>query len=157
MPKPPSTDAPIGPLELERKQGFRDTAVEGGLGPLLARWASSQTSQPHAPDLLNRLVELAALAEQYGALDVAGRTQVVESALALAREVKQPRKPAPTSPLLWATPVGFLKGVGPKRAEKLAELGLRTVGDLLSHYPLRHEDRRSPAAVRDLQHRERAT
>lgn len=36
----------------------------------------------------------------------------------------------------------FLKGVGPTRAEALRkELGLATVGDLLSHYPFRYIDR----------------
>ncbi len=34
-----------------------------------------------------------------------------------------------------------LKGVGPKTAEKLAELGLRRVVDVLFHLPLRYEDR----------------
>jgi ATP-dependent DNA helicase RecG len=36
----------------------------------------------------------------------------------------------------------YLKGVGPSRAELLAQhLGIVTIGDLLSHYPLRYEDR----------------
>ncbi len=40
------------------------------------------------------------------------------------------------------TPIGYLKGVGPQRAEALQkELGIFTVGDLLSHYPFRYEDR----------------
>lgn len=40
------------------------------------------------------------------------------------------------------TPVEFLKGVGPQRAEALKlELDIHTIGDLLSHYPTRHEDR----------------
>jgi ATP-dependent DNA helicase RecG len=36
--------------------------------------------------------------------------------------------------------VKFLKGVGPKRAEALARLGVRTVGDLLYHAPHRYLD-----------------
>ncbi len=40
------------------------------------------------------------------------------------------------------TPIEFLKGVGPQRAELLrSELGVRTVGDLVRHYPFRHIDR----------------
>ncbi len=38
-------------------------------------------------------------------------------------------------------PITVLKGVGPKLAEKLARLGLRTVQDVLFHLPLRYEDR----------------
>jgi len=38
-------------------------------------------------------------------------------------------------------PVTVLKGVGPKLAEKLAKIGIRTVTDLLFHLPLRYQDR----------------
>jgi len=41
-----------------------------------------------------------------------------------------------------ATPLQFLKGVGPKRAAQLETLGLKTVEDLLYHLPFRYEDRR---------------
>jgi len=37
-------------------------------------------------------------------------------------------------------PVKFLKGIGPKRAEALQRLGIRTAGDLLYHVPHRYLD-----------------
>ncbi len=43
-------------------------------------------------------------------------------------------------PLELTTPVKYLKGVGPKRAEALARLGVRTAGDLLYHAPHRYLD-----------------
>lgn len=36
--------------------------------------------------------------------------------------------------------VSILPGVGPKRAQNLAELGILTIEDLLSYYPFRYED-----------------
>jgi ATP-dependent DNA helicase RecG len=44
--------------------------------------------------------------------------------------------PSPAPPLLTT-----LKGVGPKLAERLHRLGLRTVEDVLLHLPLRYQDR----------------
>ncbi|MGE3956118.1 MAG: ATP-dependent DNA helicase RecG [Vicinamibacterales bacterium] len=40
-----------------------------------------------------------------------------------------------------ATPLQFLKGVGPRRAADLARVGLHTVEDLVFRFPLRYEDR----------------
>ena len=48
------------------------------------------------------------------------------------------------------TELRYLKGVGPRRAEKLVESGLETVEDLLYVLPFRYEDRRSFARVGDL-------
>src|SRR5947207_5915839 len=42
--------------------------------------------------------------------------------------------------LTLTSPVKFLKGVGPKRAEALQRLGIRTMGDLLYHVPHRYLD-----------------
>ena len=40
------------------------------------------------------------------------------------------------------TPIEYLKGVGPQKAELLQkELTIFTFGDLLQHYPFRYEDR----------------
>jgi len=49
------------------------------------------------------------------------------------------------------TPIEFLKGVGPQRAELLrAELGIGTFGELLHHFPFRFIDRSRFHRVRDL-------
>ncbi len=48
--------------------------------------------------------------------------------------------------------VEFLKGVGPQRAETLnKELQIFTFGDLLQHYPFRHEDRSKFYKINELQ------
>jgi ATP-dependent DNA helicase RecG len=51
---------------------------------------------------------------------------------------RPPARPAPR--LTLETPVGYLKGVGPVRAEMLARLGITVAGDLLRHVPHRYED-----------------
>ena len=42
---------------------------------------------------------------------------------------------------VFATPLQFLKGVGPRRAADFAKAGLVTVEDLLYRFPIRYEDR----------------
>jgi ATP-dependent DNA helicase RecG len=53
--------------------------------------------------------------------------------------------------LLLETPVNFLKGVGPMRAEALRRLGVLTAGDLLFHIPHRYEDASTVAPISSLE------
>jgi len=48
------------------------------------------------------------------------------------------------------TPVQFVKGVGPVRAEQFARLGVRTAGDLLSYFPRRFDLRRQVQPIETL-------
>jgi ATP-dependent DNA helicase RecG len=48
------------------------------------------------------------------------------------------------------TGVDRLKGIGPKHLDALAEMGITTVLDLLTHYPRRYIDRTNQAAIADL-------
>ncbi len=49
-------------------------------------------------------------------------------------------------------PIEFVKGVGPNRAELLAqEIKVFTIGDMLQHYPLRYEDRSRMFTIADIQ------
>jgi ATP-dependent DNA helicase RecG len=48
-------------------------------------------------------------------------------------------------------PVTSLRGIGPKKADALAQMDIHTVLDLLTHYPLRHIDRTKERLIRDLE------
>jgi len=54
------------------------------------------------------------------------------------------------TPLQLDTPVQYVKGVGPRRAEQLAELGIRSVEDLLLYFPRRFDLRRQAQAIDSL-------
>ena len=47
-------------------------------------------------------------------------------------------------------PITELKGIGPKAAENLAKVDVRTVLDLLTYYPRRYIDRTNQAAIDQL-------
>ena len=48
------------------------------------------------------------------------------------------------------TDIRFIKGVGETRAKALEKLHIRTLGDLISYYPRRWEDRTKLFPIRDL-------
>lgn len=51
----------------------------------------------------------------------------------------------------FAQGLDYIKGVGPQRAELLKkELGIFTIGDLIQHYPFRHEDRTRFYKIREI-------
>src|SRR5256885_2913409 len=56
-----------------------------------------------------------------------------------------------------STPVQFVKGIGPKLSEILANKDIRTVDDLLHYLPFRYEDRQNPRGIAELQLGEMAT
>ena len=53
-------------------------------------------------------------------------------------------------------PVSELRGVGDKKAEGLEVMGIRTVLDLLTHYPRRYLDRTRQASIVELRQNEEA-
>jgi len=55
------------------------------------------------------------------------------------------------------TDVKYVKGVGPKVAEVLAEKGITTVEDLLYYLPFRYEDRLNPRGINELKAGEMAS
>jgi ATP-dependent DNA helicase RecG len=56
-----------------------------------------------------------------------------------------------------AASVTAIKGIGERAAETLTKVGIRTVGDLLTYFPRRYEDRSQFARIADLHDGETAT
>jgi ATP-dependent DNA helicase RecG len=50
----------------------------------------------------------------------------------------------------WTDTIQYIKGVGPRKANLLAKLGIYTIGDLLEHYPYRYEDRSQLKTINNL-------
>ena len=48
------------------------------------------------------------------------------------------------------TALRYIKGIGPKRAEAFARLGIENTGQLLNYFPFRYEDRRNISKIADI-------
>jgi len=131
-------------LELERAKKFSDTAVVGGLDSYLRRFLA-RNRLPDGHEVLRVLSVLPP--RGYASLHPIQRRRVVEALLkAIARPDGGGRRPSPTAvarpsgPLRLEDPLTALRGVSRAYAQKLERLGLRTVGDLLFHFPHRYND-----------------
>src|SRR6201981_1763500 len=56
-----------------------------------------------------------------------------------------------------ATPVQYVKGIGPRLGEILAAKGIHTAAELLNYLPFRYEDRLNPRSIAELRPGEMAT
>ncbi|MFP3953435.1 MAG: ATP-dependent DNA helicase RecG [Candidatus Acetothermia bacterium] len=130
-------------LDLERKNGFNDEAVFGGLESL------SETLLDDS--------EIEETLKGYGDKDPYEREEVVEEARnLLASESDEGHREKRETPGLSA-PVTEAVGVGDKRARDLENLGIKTIRDLLFHFPRRIEDRRKVKKIGELNHGEEFT
>ena len=80
-------------------------------------------------------------------LAAAGKRAAVERALAELAPLRDPG----FADAAIARGLGEIPGVGPRRAQQLAQRGLRSIADLLFHLPSRYDDRRAQRRIADLE------
>jgi ATP-dependent DNA helicase RecG len=138
-------------LQLERAKGYADTAVLGGLDGFLRRLLKENRSLADAR--LGKALQ-ALPPGGYTGLAPNERRRWVEHLLAdgpcpagARRATPKPparqRRPAPPPPVSGLTldsSIEMLKGASRATAARLARLGVRTVHDLLYHFPHRYSD-----------------
>ena len=145
-------------LEAERHQ---DKAVVGGLASYADTWL--QDAKPtFGPGAADWVQEIAERLRTYSDLpDTASRREALVTLQGVVRRKPSdatptrqssqeserepsgkgtgPSKPSSSRPDL-NSPVTSLHGIGPKRAERLARLGVRTIRDMLTFLPRRYDD-----------------
>ena len=130
-------------LELERKRGYRDDAVFGGLDRYLQRRASE------FPDSL--------LPASYAVLERGQRGEWVKSMLLWLDGMEggtakpQPEKKEAIKYEKLDEPITTLKGISANLATKFRRLGVRTVRDLLYFFPRRHIDYSKRKTIAELE------
>ncbi|MGD2176823.1 MAG: ATP-dependent DNA helicase RecG, partial [Anaerolineae bacterium] len=162
-------------LEAEKHQ---DQAVVGGLASYAGTWAREAESV-FAPEASDWVKEIAERLRTYSDLPdttarrkaLAALTDVINRGPEPATQSQQPspkrvvekpkKQPHPSeSPKRRAdldSPVTALRGVGPKRAERLARLGLSTIRDMLYFLPRRYDDYSRLKSINRLEYGEDVT
>lgn len=150
------------PIEFASRDNYAHVAAVKDLGPYVRRqMVEALALGPHELLVEVNLLALRTLFEDFdAAMDSDHRRQALERAKNLlsllqrsraqARRSVQNRRPHDLpddssvggSPPVWAQPIQYVRGVGPKRALLVERLGIRTVEDLLWTLPWRYEDRR---------------
>ena len=151
-------------LELERRKGYADSAVIGGLDGYLQRWCAEASIQddPRA----GRVVPDVGLLPQtsYASMTREERCRWVEGVLGWL-DKSGPRasvgsrkggsaKASKISPsrtvLSLDSPITSIKGIQGNLAARFARLGVYTIRDLLYFFPHRHSDFRDIVPISDL-------
>ncbi len=138
-------------LDLEAATGFRDTAVTGGIEAFAARWGTDAVAIANGYAHSGRAARESAITRlrQELGLDASTPEPAAPDTLERVREAPGPaqaeQRPASAARANDASglrmAVSDMKGVGPKRAELLARLGIATAEDLVHYLPRKLEDR----------------
>lgn len=140
-------------LGLEREQGFEDRVVIGGLDRFLDQWSAQLSSIIGSPPNYSSMPREE---RQRWVADVLDRLpapepQKTEPRKAEPRKKEFRRDPPPPPPLKIDDDVSKVRGVTNSNLPKFQHLGLETVRDLLSHFPIRYNDFSDIRKIEDLE------
>jgi len=151
-------------LDLEKKRGFSNRAVIGGLDKYLRNWAAKADGLA-SPALFRRYEALGLFEPRYSFWDHERRTQWVDDVLAFLDAVEKAapsraRVPAPlpspprlARPRVRRQPLSLDSPIPgtPAMVRRLSEMGVKTVRDLLYFFPRRHLDYSQTKKVAELE------
>ena len=145
----------------ERSKGFPDTIVMGGLDRFLERFVDELqpflrdhlSYRDMAPDQRESWID-ETLPKIRGANTATGeprRAPVVTQKTQPAPRKSAPRKTKPAEPLKLTDDVSRLKGAARQTVPRLKRMGIERVGDLLYHFPTRHNDYGNARKISELE------
>ncbi|MEJ5240090.1 MAG: ATP-dependent DNA helicase RecG [Anaerolineales bacterium] len=170
-------------FRLEHEKGYTDSAVIGGLVRILDFWEAEARQEGVKEEIIQavvgRLRDYARLTPNSRAEALQGlwkRIQNEYPELVTPKKTPRPQKstaskpqeerapaatavasPLPPPAVALEAPLTVLQGVGPRNAQLLARLGLRTLGDMLYYYPRRYEDYSKLKPIKNLWYGEQVT
>ena len=160
------------PFAFAAKDKFAHLDTIKGLEVLVDGLVSEAIKAAKSKERAGTLIELRNLFLGFDSLTNAQKQDRIERATSMLATIKEPKptpqKPAPLKPKkkkvlsseapaqkpkamkTAGTPLTYVKGIGPKLAERLSKKGLDTIEDMLYYLPIRYEDRRDIKSIREL-------
>lgn len=133
-------------LDLEKTEGYQDSAVFGGLKTYiknLSEKIKALSSTNHPESILS---DMEALVGDYSKKPPREKRKVVTELEDIRRlllvEIEEGAKKKRVEETIIKKPVRYAKGVGKKRARLLKKMGIESIQDLIFYFPYRIEDRR---------------
>ncbi len=139
----------LKPFPHERKSGCKNNTCLGGFDEFVKKWGNEIllfNLSPHQYEWIRKIVNGASL---YSRWDTEKRIKFIEETLDILNKLREE--------VALENPVQYLKGVGPRLAEKLSRLNILNLRDLLYHFPRKYEDRSQLKSIDSLKKGEIAT
>ncbi len=159
-------------LELERRKGYNDRAVIGGLDTYLHNQAGQIRQSINDPHLLSSFDELNLVKSIYGSYGIDERRRWIADIFdwldKLEKATRNPQlSPVSCQKALTAprqrreegldSPITVIKGISTSIEKKFAKLNVRTVQDLLYFFPRRYVDYSQRKSISELMEGEEQT
>jgi ATP-dependent DNA helicase RecG len=162
-------------LILEKRMGYTDRAVIGGLGRFSALWHEEAREETDDPFLIRLIEEASGLLREYSNESMDRRQEIVQEVLRewsakaqngitakkkphVEDETPSPRTSTPSEPRLSLdSPIKELHGVSDTYAKRLDRLGIASIRDLLYLFPHRYDDFSALKTIDKLEYGEEVT
>ncbi|MBM7623327.1 ATP-dependent DNA helicase RecG [Sporohalobacter salinus] len=159
----------LKPIKIEKKVGYNNSSVFGGFDNYLLQWLNRLEELSSDDETLRIIDDLKELFSDYSQVQAKKRKKKLASGKELFTKLSnviQGRETESTSklksapennkvsvqrlPQIWQKSIRYVKGVGKKRAKKLAKLGVDTLRDMLFYIPRDYRDWSKTSSIRDL-------
>ncbi len=144
-----SLDNLLKPFPYELRSTFKNSSTTNGFENYVKSWVDKLLILNLDSIQRRRLYQVKEYIEGYGSEPLRERKKKFYSAYFLILKVKEDA--------VFSYPVQYLKGIGPRKAERLKKLGIQTLKDFLFHFPRRYEDRSNLCLLRNLKRGEITT
>ncbi len=150
MTGPPLIEKIRRPLDFLSRQASSRLSVVSGIEKTLSAWIDEVLKTHSGREVQGLLKDLRKAFSGFDALPAEEKRRRVNQGKSLLPRLEALLQFSPSGQGPFAQSIQFVKGVGPRRAQTLARLGISTVGDALYFLPRQYADRSRLKKIRQL-------